>query len=110
MSWLTPYETPTVVGFSLTTEKGFMAADALPIHKRGAVFVITRKAENFLARWLSPILVYPCHGMREEASERALAAAFEKDNPRRVTRLYRRDDLPDEQCWLRAPGWSLAYE
>ena len=26
-----------------------------------------------------------------------------------VTRLYRRDDLPEEQCWLRAPGWSLAY-
>jgi len=26
-----------------------------------------------------------------------------------VTRLYRRDDLPEEQCWLRALGWCLAY-
>ena len=25
------------------------------------------------------------------------------------SRLYRRDDLPAEQCWLRAPGWCLAY-
>jgi protein-L-isoaspartate(D-aspartate) O-methyltransferase len=27
----------------------------------------------------------------------------------RVTRLYRRDDLPAAECWLRAPGWCLAY-
>jgi protein-L-isoaspartate(D-aspartate) O-methyltransferase len=25
-----------------------------------------------------------------------------------VTRLYRRDDVPEDQCWLRAPGWCLA--
>ena len=27
----------------------------------------------------------------------------------RVTRLYRRGDVPDEQCWLKAPDWALAY-
>jgi len=26
-----------------------------------------------------------------------------------VTRLYRRGDLPDEQCWLKGPDWALAY-
>jgi len=26
-----------------------------------------------------------------------------------VTRLYRRDDLPDEDCWVRGSGWCLAY-
>ena len=37
---------------------------------------------------------------------------FDEDEwPGQVSgRLYRRDDLPEERCWLRAPGWCLAYE
>ena len=42
-------------------------------------------------------------GGRDEAGERALGAAFDKGGER-VTRLYLRDDLPEDQCWLRAPG------
>jgi protein-L-isoaspartate(D-aspartate) O-methyltransferase len=93
----------------LTTDKGFAASDATPIQRRGAVFVITRQGEEFAARWVSPVAIYPCQGMRDEACERALAAAFEKGDWKRVKRLYRTDDLPDERCWLRAPGWCLAY-
>jgi protein-L-isoaspartate(D-aspartate) O-methyltransferase len=55
------------------------------------------------------VAMFPCEGARDAESERALAAAFERGGGERVTRLYRRDDLPDEQCWLRAPGWYLAY-
>jgi protein-L-isoaspartate(D-aspartate) O-methyltransferase len=44
-------------------------------------------------------------GGRDEASEQALATAFDQGGAERVTRLYRRDDLPEDQCWLRAPGW-----
>jgi protein-L-isoaspartate(D-aspartate) O-methyltransferase len=93
----------------LTTEKGFSRSGGLPIQRRGAVFVIARQGGDYLARWVSPVAIYPCQGMREAESERALEAAFEKGDWRRVTRLYRRDDLPAEQCWLRAPGWCLAY-
>jgi protein-L-isoaspartate(D-aspartate) O-methyltransferase len=28
----------------------------------------------------------------------------------KVTRLYLGDDTPKERCWLRAPGWCLAYK
>jgi protein-L-isoaspartate(D-aspartate) O-methyltransferase len=28
----------------------------------------------------------------------------------RVTRLYRGTEVPEERCWLRAPGWTLAFE
>jgi protein-L-isoaspartate(D-aspartate) O-methyltransferase len=58
--------------------------------------------------------------MRDEASDRALAAAFRKDgfrkkgpeksDLRRITRLYRTDDIAERRCWMRAPGWCLAYE
>ena len=46
---------------------------------------------------------------RDEDGERALGAAFDKGGAERVTRLYLRDDLPEDQCWLRALGWCLAY-
>ncbi|MGB6561545.1 MAG: hypothetical protein WBE69_02940 [Candidatus Binataceae bacterium] len=76
---------------------------------RGAVFRIERRGEEFLARRISGVVIFPCEGARDEASEQALAAAFDEGGVERVTRLYRRDDLAEEDCWLRAPGWCLAY-
>jgi protein-L-isoaspartate(D-aspartate) O-methyltransferase len=48
--------------------------------------------------------------VRDEASERALAEAFARGGLQQVTRLYRDQDIPDERCWLRGPGWCLAHE
>jgi protein-L-isoaspartate(D-aspartate) O-methyltransferase len=93
----------------LTTNQGFRANDPQNIRRRGAVFRIEWRGEEFAARWISPVAIFPCEGAREPASEAALAVAFQTERWREVTRLYRRDDLPSEQCWLRAPGWSLAY-
>jgi protein-L-isoaspartate(D-aspartate) O-methyltransferase len=88
-----------------------LTADAFPNRdvRRGAVFRIERRGTDFKARRISGVAILPCEGGRDEAGEQALAAAFEKGGIERVTRLYRRDDLPEEQCWLRAPGWCLAY-
>jgi protein-L-isoaspartate(D-aspartate) O-methyltransferase len=85
------------------------ARDRGPIQRRGGVFLIERRGADFFARWLSPVAIFPCEGARDAESEAALAAAFEVERWREVMRLYRRDDLPAEQCWLRAPGWCLAY-
>jgi protein-L-isoaspartate(D-aspartate) O-methyltransferase len=97
----------------LTTNQGFLAGSAntaVPsIDRRGAVFLIERRHGAFLAKWLSPVAIFPCEGMRDAASEAALAAPFEKGGWRDVTRLYRGDNAPPENCWVRAPGWSLAY-
>jgi hypothetical protein len=38
-----------------------------------------------------------------------LNSAFETGDGIKVTRLYRSDDIPAERCWVRAPGWCLAY-
>jgi protein-L-isoaspartate(D-aspartate) O-methyltransferase len=93
----------------LTTNEAFRAKDTSKMQKRGAVFVITRRGGDFDARWISPVAVYPCEGMRDDFSEQALVKAFEREEWRKVTKLYRRDDLPAERCWLRGAGWSLAY-
>ena len=89
----------------------------------GAIFLITRHPNDphhFAARGISGVHIYPCVGVRDEASEKALFAAFDSKGLKngdarnsgleRVTRLYRTDDIPEERCWVRAPGWCLAYE
>jgi protein-L-isoaspartate(D-aspartate) O-methyltransferase len=93
----------------LTTDRGFQGPESIPIERRGAVFRIERRGDEFSARRISAVAIFPCEGMRDPRSEAALAAAFDKGRAGEVTRLYPRDDLPEEQCWLRAPGWCLAY-
>ena len=73
--------------------------------RRGVVCRIERCGPEFFLRAGSPGV----RAGRDETGEQALAVAFDKGGAERVTRLYRRDDLPEDQCWLRAPGWCLAY-
>ncbi len=81
---------------------------------RGAIFLIERDSDRdtdgFAARAVSSTMIYPCIGMRDEASEQALCAALDKGGASKVKRLRRDDGTPDDICWLRAPGWSLTYE
>jgi protein-L-isoaspartate(D-aspartate) O-methyltransferase len=81
----------------------------VPLERQGAVFLIGRRGDEFAARRISGVGIYPCHGMRDAASEAALSAAFETGGWEKVTRLYRRDDLPADRMWLRGEGWCLAY-
>jgi protein-L-isoaspartate(D-aspartate) O-methyltransferase len=89
----------------LTTDANFALGPSGPT---GAVFRITRRGEDFDADFVGPIGVFPCEGARDETSERALAAAFKTGGFEKVKRLRRTDDAPDEDCWVKAPGWSLA--
>ena len=89
------------------------AGRALPpagqVARHGAVFRIERRGDDYLAQWISAVGVYPCEGGRDAASEAALDRALRAGGWEKVTRLLRTGDLPDEQCWLRAPGWALTY-
>jgi protein-L-isoaspartate(D-aspartate) O-methyltransferase len=97
----------------LTAEESFSTAklttDIGALMRRGAIFRIHRNGETYSARWISPIAIFPCAGARDAAESRALGAALEKGEMHRVTRLYRHDDVSDEDCWLRGHGWCLAY-
>jgi protein-L-isoaspartate(D-aspartate) O-methyltransferase len=87
------------------TASGFPNTD----FRQGAVFRIARQGEDFLAKRISAVGIFPCEGTRDPDSQAALAAAFAKGRVEEVRRLYRRDDVPDEDCWVRGKGWSLAY-
>jgi protein-L-isoaspartate(D-aspartate) O-methyltransferase len=98
----------------LTTTEGFSGSGTGPLERRGleragAVFRIVRRGVDFEAHRISGVGIYPCHGMRDATAEKALAAAFAAGGWDKVTRLYRRDDIPEEDCWLKGKGWCLAY-
>jgi protein-L-isoaspartate(D-aspartate) O-methyltransferase len=93
----------------LTTNQGFRGDETIPLERRGAVFRIERQRDEFAASRVSGVAIFPCAGMRDPESEAALATAFEKGRVEEVTRLYRRDDVPEEDCWVRGDGWCLAY-
>lgn len=92
----------------LTTDKGFAPVRSADV-RRGGVFRIIRTNDGFLARWISGVAIYPCEGMRDPVSERALAAAFETGGWERVTRLVRHGEVPAAECWLKGPDWCLTY-
>ena len=87
------------------TAGGFPNVDV----RHGAVFRITRQDDGFLAKRISGVAIFPCEGMRDAETEAALAAAFATGRVGEVTRLYRRDDIPEEACWVKGRGWCLAY-
>src|ERR1700735_1405811 len=91
----------------LTTNSNFTRLD--PTRPSGAVFRITRRGEVYEADFVSGVTVFPCEGMRDEASALALAEAFAKGGYRDVNRVHRSNDLAEQDCWVKAPGWSLAY-
>ena len=76
----------------------------------GVVFLIRRRGEDFTARMISQVAIYPCEGARKPAAERALARALKTGGAEHVRHLYRHDRLPEELCWLKGDGWCLAYE
>jgi protein-L-isoaspartate(D-aspartate) O-methyltransferase len=93
----------------MTSDQGFGATSLAAMASTGAVFRIERRGDDYLASWISAVAIFPCAGSRDDVSERALAEAFAKEGWQNVTRLYRNQDVPEERCWLRGPGWALAY-
>jgi protein-L-isoaspartate(D-aspartate) O-methyltransferase len=93
----------------LSTSKGFdYDGPPLPILKRGAVFRIEKQHDGFAAKCVSGVSIIPCESARDEISETALAAALARGGSESVTRLYRHNEVSEEEIWLKAPGWCLA--
>ncbi|MHB8272879.1 protein-L-isoaspartate O-methyltransferase family protein [Bradyrhizobium sp.] len=94
----------------MTSDLGFGGKPVRKIASAGAVFRIERRADDYFAKWISAVAIFPCAGSRDEASERALARAFAKRGWERVRRLYRHRKIAAKRCWLQGDGWCLAYD
>jgi protein-L-isoaspartate(D-aspartate) O-methyltransferase len=97
----------------LTTNKAFgdAALKQTPqqIVNQGAVLRIERRGEEFHAKWISAVAIFPCAGARDEAEECALGEALANGRLKEVTRLCRHTNLPPEQIWLSGSNWCLAF-
>ncbi|WP_218940234.1 protein-L-isoaspartate O-methyltransferase family protein [Denitrobaculum tricleocarpae] len=98
----------------LTTRQGFLGGgvtkpeDGKPIERRGAVFRLRRRGDEFDACWISPVAIFPCEGARDQEAEVALSAALDRGGWEQVTRFYRGKDMPQKNtCWLRTKNWCL---
>ena len=89
-------------------DDGLLVLPLTPDKGMGVIFGIRRRGERYFASVLSPVMIYPCAGARDPASAEALAEALKRGGERGVTRLYRGDSLPEENCWLRGENWCLA--
>jgi protein-L-isoaspartate(D-aspartate) O-methyltransferase len=108
-SWLDGLRNGGRLILPLTARRFTRAEDQGPLSRHGAVFLISRNDEVFEARWISAVGVYPCEGGRDDEAERAIDIALRQGGFKDVKRFYRTGALPADQCWLRLPGWSLAY-
>jgi protein-L-isoaspartate(D-aspartate) O-methyltransferase len=106
-AWLDALKEGGRLVIPLTTNAAFGAGP--PRGPQGAMFRIERRGDEFHVSVVSGAAFIPGEGLRDPASEAVLAAGFARGGVESVTRLYRTDDVPEEQCWVRAPGWSLAY-
>jgi len=89
-------------------DDGLLVLPMTPDKGMGVIFGIRRRGERYFASVLSPVMIYPCSGARDPASAAALAEALKRGGERGVTRLYRGDSPPQENCWLRGDNWCLA--
>jgi protein-L-isoaspartate(D-aspartate) O-methyltransferase len=109
-SWLDRLKDRGRLILPMTSDQGFAAKPVQNIASAGAVYRIERRADDYFARWISTVAIFPCAGSRDEASERALAEAFANKGWDRVRRLYRDQKIAAERCWVQGDGWCLAYD
>ncbi|MFT3724209.1 MAG: methyltransferase domain-containing protein [Hyphomonadaceae bacterium] len=73
----------------------------------GVMFRFERRGDEYLVNVISAAGFVPFEGLREPEHDEALSKAFADGDVKRVTRLVRGGDWPDDNVWLRGPGWIL---
>jgi protein-L-isoaspartate(D-aspartate) O-methyltransferase len=64
-------------------------------------------ADDFRARFISPAMLIPCVGARDEATPTDLAAAFKRGDYRNVRSVHR-NSVPDQTSCRAGNGWWLS--
>jgi protein-L-isoaspartate(D-aspartate) O-methyltransferase len=71
----------------------------------GVVLCVSRQGEDWSARIVSVVGIFPCVGAVDAAADRALADALARGTDSGATFAVRRDPQPrDDRCWLHGDG------
>jgi protein-L-isoaspartate(D-aspartate) O-methyltransferase len=99
---------PLSVWLDALRPKGRLLFPLTPAEGVGAMLLVTRRLDGrFDARFVVQAMFVPCAGARDEATAQKLTEAFRGFGWTQVKSLHR-GDLPREDSWFSAPGWSLS--
>jgi len=74
----------------------------------GRVLKATRSSPGWQARFISPIGIYPCVGVRSRSAEARLSKAYASGNTEKVRSLRLDDHKQNRDCWLHDKGYCLS--
>ncbi len=84
-------------------------ADSMPQNiGKGGVLLVTRNADGYAARFLSPVAIYACARVRDAALNESLKTSFMKGTWFTVRQLRRDSHNITSTCWLHGSDFCLS--
>jgi protein-L-isoaspartate(D-aspartate) O-methyltransferase len=74
----------------------------------GLMLLLTRREDQFEARFTTPVAIFHCQGGRTDEAGQLLLKAFARRNSQSVSVLRRDEHAPTEGCWLHGNGYCLS--
>jgi protein-L-isoaspartate(D-aspartate) O-methyltransferase len=74
----------------------------------GFMLKVRREEQDFAARFISPVAIFPCAGSRDEAANQRLREAMPKGTWGAVQSLRRGPHEATETCWLHGEAFCLS--
>jgi len=74
----------------------------------GFMLKVTYETESYAARFLSPVMIFPCIGSRNEESNQRLRDAMKLGTWGSVQSLRRESHEPSDTCWLHGDNFCLS--
>ena len=74
----------------------------------GFMLKVTYERQSYAARFLSPVMIFPCIGSRSEASNQRLRDAMKLGTWGSVKSLRRESHEPSDTCWLHGDNFCLS--
>ena len=74
----------------------------------GFMLKVTYERQSYAARFLSPVMIFPCIGSRNEESNQRLLDAIKRGTWGAVQSLRRESHEPSDTCWLHGDNFCLS--
>src|SRR5207253_5186006 len=74
----------------------------------GFMLRVKREGHSYAARFLSPVMIFPCIGSRDEESNQRLRDAMMRGTWGSVQSLRREPHEPSDTCWLHGDNFCLS--
>ncbi len=74
----------------------------------GFMLKVTYERQSYAARFLSPVMIFPCIGSRNEEANQRLLDAMKRGTWGSVQSLRRESHEPSDTCWLHGDNFCLS--